>query len=255
VVAASTARLEGRHMTRHANAEPLRGANGDAALVEEFVENWRGLDGDAWIASGGRDAVRRAIGEAVKAMVGDGEPETRRRALAWATADLASLELPGLLAEQGLDYVPWPSGSGGRGTADLPVATGARDSGTDVVGAEAAAPPSAGLQALAASSDLGITTCSWVVAETGTIALYATPATGRLPSLLPTAHLALVRPSQIVKTVADGLRLLADYMAQHGGPPSAVNLISGPSRSADIEGDLAVGVHGPRRAGVIIGDW
>ncbi|MGA2514554.1 MAG: LUD domain-containing protein [Candidatus Limnocylindrales bacterium] len=243
-------------MTRHANAESLRGANGDAALVEEFVANWRGLDGDAWIAGGGRHAVRRAIGEAVKAMVGDGGPVSRRRVLAWATADMASLELPGLLAEQGCEYVPWPSGSGGGGgTADLLVATGARDSGADVAGAEAASPPSAGLLALAAASDLGITTCSWAVAETGTIALYATPATGRLPSLLPTAHLALVRPSQVVKTIADGLRLLADYMAQHGGPPSAVNLISGPSRSADIEGDLAVGVHGPRRAGVIIGDW
>ena len=243
-------------MTRPANAEPLRGANGRDALVGEFVDNWRGLDGDAWIARGGRDEVRRTIGEAVRTMVGDAGPETRHRVLAWATADLASLELAGLLAEQGCEYVPWPSGSsGGGGTPDHPQATGASNGGADGADAEAAAPTAAGLLTLAAASDLGITTCSWAVAETGTIALYATPSTGRLPSLLPTAHLALVRPSQIVKSVPDGLRLLADHMAQHGGPPSAVNLVSGPSRSADIEGDLAVGVHGPRRAGVIIGEW
>jgi L-lactate dehydrogenase complex protein LldG len=152
--------------------------------------------------------------------------------LAWDVPDLAVLELPGLLAEQGFEYVPWPSGS---------------SNGDGATAGE--------LRAFAAASDLGITTCSWAVAETGTIALYAAPATGRLPSLLPTAHLALVRPSQVVKSVADGLRLLADHMASHGGPPSAVNLVSGPSRSADIEGDLAVGVHGPQRAGIIIGEW
>jgi hypothetical protein len=182
------------------------------------------------------------IGEAVTTMVGDSAPEARRRVLAWATADLASLELPGLVAEQGCEHVPWPLG-------------GADDGGANGAGGETVALTSSGLLNLAAASDLGITTCSWAAAETGTIALYASPATGRLPSLLPAAHLALVRPSQIVKSVADGLRLLADHMTQHGGPPSAVNLVSGPSRSADIEGDLAVGVHGPRRAGVIIGEW
>ena len=199
-------------------------------LVAEFVETWRALEGDAWVAPGGRDEVRRAIGEAIATLVGSGAQAARPRVIAWATAELASLDLPGLLAEAGCDYVAWSS-------------------------ADAAAPDAAGLRVLAAASDLGITTCSWAVAETGTIALCATPATGRLPSLLPTAHLALVRPAQVVQSVADGLRLLAGDAALHGGLPAAVNLAGGPSRSADIEGDLAVGVHGPRRAGVIIGEW
>lgn len=229
-------------MTPRIDKKAPRDMDGGNALVAEFVESWRALDGDAWIARGGRDEVRRMIGEAVTTMVRDSAPEARRRVLAWATPDFASLELPGLLAEQGCEYVPWPSG-------------GAFDGGANGADAETVALTAAGLLTLAAASDLGITTCSWAVAETGTIALYATPATGRLPSLLPTAHLALVRPSQVVKSIADGLRLLADHMALHGGPPSAVNLVSGPSRSADIEGDLAVGVHGPRRAGVIIGEW
>ena len=244
--------LEGRVVTRKPRAGSRADATGRDALVSEFVESWRGLDGDAWIVRGGRDEVRRTIVEAVSIMCEDGGPKAHRRVLAWATADLAALELPGLLAEQGWEHVSWPSGPvGGAG----PVGTAGVAVARDVPGAKAADPIPAELVTLAAASDLGITTCSWAVAETGTIALYATPATGRLPSLLPSAHLALVRPSQVVKTVPDGLRLLADDMAREGGPPSAVNLVSGPSRSADIEGDLAVGVHGPRRAGVIVGEW
>jgi L-lactate dehydrogenase complex protein LldG len=233
--------LEGRfQMNRHATPTPLHGADDSDALVSEFVENWRSLEGDAWIVRGGRDEIRRAIGVAILTMIGGAGPGGSRRVLAWATADLASLGLPGLLGEQGCEYVAWPSGP---------------DREADEAGAGAAAPGAAELLAVAAASDLGITTCSWAVAETGTIALYATPSTGRLPSLLPTAHLALVRRSQIVKSIGDGLRLLVEHNVRDDTLPSAVNLVSGPSRSADIEGDLAVGVHGPRRAGVIVGDW
>ena len=248
----AAASLEGRVVTRRSGAGALAEASRRDALVAEFVESWRRLEGDAWIVRGGHDEVRRTIVEAARIMVEDGEPDAHRRVVAWATADLAALDLAGLLAEQGWLHVSWPSGPvGGAGAVgSVGVAVGG-----DGPGANGPDPIPAELVTLAAASDLGITTCSWAVAETGTLALYATPATGRLPSLLPTAHLALVRPSQVVKTVPDGLRLLADYMAQEGGPPSAVNLVSGPSRSADIEGDLAVGVHGPRRAGVIIGEW
>ncbi len=244
--------LEDRVVTRKPSAGSLAEASGRDALVAEFVESWRGLEGDAWIVRGGRDEVRRTIVEAARIMVEDGGPATSCRVLAWSTADLASLDLPGLLAQQGWEHVPWPTGArAGEAAAGT---NGAAAAG-DVPGAEEVTRTQAELVTLAAASDLGITTCAWAVAETGTIALYATPATGRLPSLLPTAHLALVRPSQVVRTVPDGLRLLAEYMAREGDPPSAVNLVSGPSRSADIEGDLAVGVHGPRRAGVIIGEW
>ena len=250
VVAAAC--FEGRVVTRKPSAGSLAEVSGRGALVAEFVESWRGLEGDAWIVRGGRDEVRRTIVEAARIMVEDSGSGAHRRVLAWATADLAALELSGLIAEQGWEHVAWPSGPGGATGAIGPEGPAAASAAPTAAGAD---PTPADLVALAAASDLGITTCAWAVAETGTIALYATPATGRLPSLLPTAHLALVRPSQVVKSVPDGLRLLADYMAREGGPPSAVNLVSGPSRSADIEGDLAVGVHGPRRAGVIIGEW
>jgi L-lactate dehydrogenase complex protein LldG len=221
-------------------------------LVQEFITQWLALSGDAWLALGGVDDVRRALIEAVSALVPARGPESPRRVIAWATDELAALDLPGLCASLGCEYVgwnDWPSGpdapgapqdSSPEGPANGPGATGAAWSRR---------------RNLAAASDLGITTCAWAVADTGTIALYATSSSGRLPSLLPTAHVALVRPSQIVRSVPDGLRRMAEHRAQQGGPPSAVNLVSGPSRSADIEGDLAVGVHGPQRAGVVIGEW
>jgi LUD domain len=205
-------------------------------LVREFVANWLALSGDAWLALGGADDVRRAIVEAATSMVprpGSGLP---RRVVAWSTEELARLDLRGLLTPHGFDFAAATDGS------DAPVSAGS--------GAAARA-----ATRTAAAADLGITSCAWAAAETGTIALYATPSSGRLTSLLPTAHVALVRPSLIVRTIPEGLALLADYAARQGGFPSTVNLVSGPSRTGDIEGDLAVGAHGPVRAGVIIGDW
>jgi hypothetical protein len=232
-------------MSRQVTTHPPGRATGADGLVREFIDAWVALSGDAWLALGGGDDVRRSLAEAVTTLAPDRGPECLRRVVAWATPELASLDLPRLLEDLGCEYVPWTVEAAGS-AGDDDVRTPATDATTAGM---------ARLRDLAATSNLGITTCAWAVAETGTIALLATPTTGRLPSLLPSAQLALVRPSQIVKSIPDGLRFLAEYAAQHGDLPSVVNLVSGPSRSADIEGDLVVGVHGPGRAGVIIGDW
>jgi len=238
-------------MNREGAADRL-GQESGGDLVQEFMNHWVALSGDAWLALGGADDVRRALAEAISAMVPDRAPGARPRVVAWATDELAPLDLPGLLASLGCECVSWTDRPGGTGAARDPRAPAAAGSEDDAGSAGAVMSQR---RNLCAASDMGITTCSWAVADTGTIALCATPSTGRLPSLLPTAHVALVRSSQIVRSVPDGLRLMADYRVQHGGLPSTVNLVSGPSRSADIEGDLAVGVHGPRRAGVIVGEW
>ena len=223
-----------------------------AGLVQEFMDHWEALSGDAWLALGGVDDVRRAVGEAVRAMIPDRASGTPAQVVAWATDELAPLGLPALLASLGCECVWWTDWPGGAAGAGDPRAASAAGPADEPGPAKAAVLQP---QELAAGSDLGITTCAWAVADTGTIALYATPSTWRLPSLLPTAHLALVRPSQIVRSIPDGLRLMAEHRAQQGDLPSAVNLVSGPSRSADIDGDLAVCVHGPRRAVVIIVEW
>lgn len=94
---------------------------------------------------------------------------------------------------------------------------------------------------------LGITGCAWAVAATGSVALYSTAATGLLPSVLPPAHLVLLRAEDVVATVADGLNRVP-----RPAMPALMKLVTGPSMTADIEGTLVTGVHGPGRVGVIV---
>jgi L-lactate dehydrogenase complex protein LldG len=96
--------------------------------------------------------------------------------------------------------------------------------------------------------DVGITTAQAAIAETGTLVLDSTKERHRLVSLVPPVHIAIVRASTICETVADALTLLRK---EHEISP-AVTFITGPSRTADIELTLTVGVHGPQELYVII---
>lgn len=87
-------------------------------------------------------------------------------------------------------------------------------------------------------ADVGVTTCEAAVAETGSLVLAGGPRSLRLASLCPPVHLVLARPDQVVATLAEGLALV--------GRRNGV-VVTGPSRSADIEGVLVRGVHGPGR--------
>lgn len=89
-----------------------------------------------------------------------------------------------------------------------------------------------------AECDLGVTSADAVLPQTGTLALGATPEQAEVVSLLPRVHLAIFRPSD----VCDDLREMLARIKHH---PHAV-LITGPSRTADIEKTLALGVHGPK---------
>jgi L-lactate utilization protein LutC len=104
------------------------------------------------------------------------------------------------------------------------------------------------LRAAAAAADLGVADPAWAVAETGTVALASGRNRSRLVTLLPPAVLFLVRADAVVATLAEGLARLGDPPA----PPPALSLVTGPSRSADIGGVLALGVHGPGRVYVSI---
>jgi len=102
-----------------------------------------------------------------------------------------------------------------------------------------------------AGAALGVTGCAWAIAETGTLVLLSGPGRPRLHSLLPEVHLALVPEERILPHLSALGPLLKEALAKGGGP-SCVNLITGPSRSADIALTLTRGVHGPREAHVIL---
>jgi L-lactate dehydrogenase complex protein LldG len=91
----------------------------------------------------------------------------------------------------------------------------------------------------------GVSEAAWGVAATGSVVLAASPDEPRSRSLLSAVHVSLLREDRIV---AD----LAELLARVGEPPSALAIVTGPSRTADIEQTLVVGVHGPGEVHVVL---
>ena len=95
---------------------------------------------------------------------------------------------------------------------------------------------------------VSLTPCFAAVAETGTLMLVSGPRTPTTLNFLPDTHIAVVRADQVVATYEDGWdRLRAD-----GPLPRAVNFITGPSRTGDIEQRIVLGAHGPRRLHIVV---
>jgi L-lactate utilization protein LutC len=98
--------------------------------------------------------------------------------------------------------------------------------------------------------DVGITSAQIAIAETGTLVLESDGERHRLISLVPAVHIAIIEARNIVQTLGDAL----DYVQREGARAMsrAITFITGPSRTADIELTLAIGVHGPKELYVII---
>jgi len=96
-----------------------------------------------------------------------------------------------------------------------------------------------------AQADLSITGADFLIAESGTVLISSTGASRQI-SLLPTAHLALATPDQIYPDLAAVFQQLGTA-PEEGRLPAALTMITGPSRTADIEKVLIKGAHGPMR--------
>ena len=97
-----------------------------------------------------------------------------------------------------------------------------------------------------ARADVGITGAEAALAETGSLALVSGSETARMTSLLPPVHIVLLAESRIVPS-------LFGWVKQRPTPmPANLVLVNGPSKTADIEQTLIVGVHGPKRLIVIV---
>lgn len=99
-------------------------------------------------------------------------------------------------------------------------------------------------------ADLGLTGVEYAIASSGTIVMAASPQHPRSASLLPPVHIAVVRQDQLLPDLA----ALADKLHQDfpERPSSGLALITGPSRTADIEQTLSIGVHGPGELHVLL---
>jgi L-lactate utilization protein LutC len=121
------------------------------------------------------------------------------------------------------------------------------------VGVVDALPPGGARDTIFAA-DVGVSGVAYLVAETGTVALLARPAEPRSLSLLPPVHIAVADRSQLVPDLFD---LFAALPGAPGGAPdlpSCVSLITGPSKTGDIELRLVTGVHGPGEVHVVLVD-
>lgn len=94
-----------------------------------------------------------------------------------------------------------------------------------------------------ADCDAAITSCEWLIARTGSIVLSSVHQ-GRIPSVYAPIHVCIARSSQLVYDIKDGLTGMKEKYREF--LPSLITLATGPSRTADIEKTLVVGVHGPK---------
>jgi L-lactate dehydrogenase complex protein LldG len=101
-----------------------------------------------------------------------------------------------------------------------------------------------------AGVDLGVTGAAYGIALTGSVVVAADRAGCRTASLLPPVHVAIVRVAKLLATPGELFRHLPQRFP--GGLPSNLVVITGPSRSADIELQLTLGVHGPRSLWVVL---
>jgi len=104
------------------------------------------------------------------------------------------------------------------------------------------------LRAICSTADVGITSADYALADTGTLVMLASPHEARLISLLPPAHIAVVPRERILT----GLDELFSLLPRPAEQTSSMVLITGPSRTGDIEQILVRGVHGPGQITVVV---
>lgn len=101
------------------------------------------------------------------------------------------------------------------------------------------------------AADIGISGVDYLVAETGSVALLAQAGEPRSLSLLPPVHIAIADRSQLIPDLFD---LFERVSPKNTNVPSCLSVITGPSKTGDIELRLVTGVHGPGEIHVVVID-
>lgn len=214
---------------------------------EAFMARVRGALGRG--VTGAPDGPPPAVDEGLVRLAGAGDDlpamfTERAQAVGMfvhrVTRDAAVAVLRQLLADRGSTRLACHAGATGAALG-LPAALGD--------GFELATGDGATMDAFY-DTDSGIGDVHAALAETGTLVVCSGPTHPRGTSILPPHHVALVRASDIVPD-------MLDYWAQMAGIPgtdlpSSQVFITGPSKTADIEGVLVTGVHGPDRVDIVL---
>lgn len=169
-----------------------------------------------------------AAAKAIAALVREKTPEWggRKRVAAWRHPLIDRLDLPAALAEENV-----PVSFSDPDTDD------ARDR----------------MRREVLDSYVGITSADWCVADTATLVLKTCPGQARSVSLVPSIHVAVIEIERIVKDLKELYALLRwEENGSDDRPSSGLTLISGPSKTADIEATLVHGAHGPKELHLIV---
>jgi L-lactate dehydrogenase complex protein LldG len=103
-----------------------------------------------------------------------------------------------------------------------------------------------------AGCDAAVTGCEWLIARTGSIVMSAAEPGGRTVSVYAPIHICIATADQLLYDIKDGLLALKEKY--HQRLPSLITFATGPSRTADIEKTLVVGVHGPKEVFLFLVD-
>ncbi|MEQ9618660.1 MAG: lactate utilization protein [Deltaproteobacteria bacterium] len=103
-----------------------------------------------------------------------------------------------------------------------------------------------------AKGGIGITEADYAIADTGTLVLLTDKNKPRSVSLLPPIHIAVLRKENIVRNINELFVILKHKLDTDKGITSCMTFITGPSRTADIELNLTLGVHGPKELYVVL---
>lgn len=105
-------------------------------------------------------------------------------------------------------------------------------------------------QTLTDSIEVGISTCEFLIAHTGSVMVSSALSGGRQLFVYPPVHVVIARRTQLVDYLGNAYKGIQEKYGQD--LPSQVTLITGPSRTADIEKTLVMGAHGPRELHVFV---
>ncbi|HEX6291945.1 MAG TPA: lactate utilization protein [Herpetosiphonaceae bacterium] len=190
----------------------------DLDVLDQFQAELTALHGHVYVCDGPGDALEQ-LGSLLESI-------GARQVLAWNLEDLPIPGVDALLDGLGIARV-------------APQVLGDDDRESRLGGLE--------------TIPIGITGADAAIAESGSLLLLSDDGRGRLASLLPPMHIALLPAERIMRTLPDAFALLREQLGD-GMFRNRSNLaiISGPSRTADIELSLTLGVHGPKEVHVIV---
>ncbi|HVJ47850.1 LutC/YkgG family protein [Desulfitobacterium sp.] len=181
--------------------------NSPEERIDTLLANWESLGGKGIKAQTPEEAV-----QALKSWFGDPEPKWLN-----STSIITWGELPDF-AQNTFNQLHWT-------TQSYPDSSSERSARINV----------------AAQAQLGVTGADYGIVQSGTLIQLSNARRGRAVSLVPPRHLAFLAGSKIKDELAE----IMEELLTAGAPPAAIEMISGPSRTSDIEMDLSIGVHGP----------